>query len=456
MKNKIYTALLSLALMVGFSACNEKWEPDGIGSSDKGSLSTADLAVDLANAENVIESRASYDLSNFIVSVVDKDGLVVNEWVYSAMPSLPSFTVGTYTLKVESGKPAKAAWDAPYFVGEKQFEIVKDQVTSAGTVTCSLNNLKVTVRFGDDLVAAADGDLECEIRVNEEGVLRFTPTESRSGYFDIEPGNTTMVATFTGTVNGYKEEIIRLYKDLSAGQHRIISFSLKGADIEIPAETGFIDPVGGLNVDFSVVDEDLSANVNTGDEEVIDGERPGGETWPTDPVDPVDPGTDPEQPTPPADDNSIDFTSEYLQLGKGIVNKASEFGDEDGLKPAVVTISAKNGISHLLVTIDSESLDVTDVGLENNFDLAYPGNLAGALGPEGLKFPIADAVINQTSVDFDISQFVPMLALSMFPGQHTFIIKVYDNTDPAKDNVTYDEEPDTASHKTLYLTFVNE
>lgn len=444
MKNKILTAVMLIASIVGFSSCNEKWEPGGVDTDDKGTLSTADLAIDLSNAEQVIsKSRATVDLTNFIITVTDNNGLVVNEWSYAEMPGLPVFSVGTYTLKVESSKPQKAAWDAPYYVGEKQFEIVKDKVTNAGTVTCTLQNLKVTVKFDKELVEASAGDLDCEIRVNEFGVLHFTPATTTSGYFEIVPGNTTMVATFSGTINGYKEEIIRLYKDLNPGQHRIITFALKGADIKPDPETGFIDPTGGFNVDFSVIDEDLSGNVNVG-EDVIPGDRPGKEDWPKDPENPEKP----DVPTPPAGDG-IDFESkkddlgnDYLDLKDGNRNPASEFGtEEEGLKPAVVVIKAEKGIAHLWVTIDSESLDVTDVGLENNFDLAYPGDLETALGPEGLNFPIADQVINQAEVTFDISQFVPMLALPMFPGQHNFIIEVIDND---------------GNSKTLKLTFVNE
>lgn len=426
-----------LAAVILPVACNEKWEPDGVDTADKGTLSTADLAVDLANAENVIaRSRASIDLSNFIVTVTDKDGLAVNTWTYATMPGLPVFNVGTYTLKVESGKPAKSAWDAPYFVGEKQFTIVKDQVTNAGTITCTLQNLKVTVRFTDDLVAASAGDLECEIRVNEDGVLKFNPSETRSGYFEIVPGNTTMVATFTGTVNNYKEEIIRLYKDLNPGQHRIITFALKGADINPPAETGFIDPTGGLNVDFSVIDEDLNANIGA-EEDVIGGDRPGHEDWPD------EPGTedpDHENPNPPVDDDVISFNSEYLDTEEGNSNVATKYGTEDwgdDLLPAIIDITAVNGIKNLKVKINSVGLDVTEVGLKNEFDLAYPEELETAL--RGLKFPVGDEVINNTSILFDISEFIPMLP--NFEGPHIFIIEVIDN----KDN-----------SKTLNLTFVNE
>ncbi|MDE5636216.1 MAG: DUF4493 domain-containing protein, partial [Muribaculaceae bacterium] len=115
MKHKILTAVMLIASIVGLSSCNEKWEPGGVDTDDKGTLSTADLAIDLSNAEQVIaKSRATVDLTNFIITVTDKNGLVVNEWSYADMPGLPVFSVGTYTLKIESCKPQKAAWDAPY------------------------------------------------------------------------------------------------------------------------------------------------------------------------------------------------------------------------------------------------------------------------------------------------------------------------------------------------------
>jgi len=435
MKNKISFAIMLLVAVFGFSACNEKWEPDGPKGSDKGTLSTADLAVDITNAEEVIaRSRASIDLSNFIITVTDDKGHVVNEWTYATMPGLPVFNVGTYTLKVESGKPVKAAWDAPYFVGEKQFTIVKDEITNAGTVTCTLRNLKVSVKFAEDLVAASAGDLECEIRVNEDGVLKFNPSEKRSGYFEIVPGNTTMVATFTGTVNGYKEEIIRLYKDLNPGQHRIITFTLKGAEINPPVETGFIDPTGGLNVDFSVVDENLNANVETG-EDVIGGDRPGHEDWPDDPE---KPGPDDPQPELPV--TCISFDSNTLDVSDGNVNSATNFGPD--IKDAVVTIAAEHGIANLVVTINSVGLNEDElvvIGLPKTFDLAYPENDEVADALTTLGFPVKDGVIGKSSVDFDITTFVPLLL--NFDGPHEFEIKTTDLN---------------GHNKTLILKFVNE
>ncbi len=438
MKNKIFTAVMMLALTVGFSACNEKWEPRGTDTVDKGTLSTADLAIDLTNAEQIIsKSRATVDLTDFIVTVTDRNGMVVNEWTYAQMPGLPVFNVGTYTLKVESGKPQKAAWNAPYYVGEKQFEIVKDKVTNAGTVTCTLQNLKVTVKFDAELVEASAGDLDCEIRVNEQGVLHFTPATVQSGYFEVVPGNTTMVATFSGTVNGYKEEFIRLYKDLNPGQHRIITFALKGADIKPDPETGFIDPTGGFNVDFSVIDEDLSGNVNIGGEDVIGGqERPGHEDWPDDPENPENP----DDPKPPVTDDCIDFDSEKMVLGEGNVNHAPEYGPK--AKEAIVNIVAEHGISNLWVTINSVGLDEDEliaIGLPKKFDLANPadGEIEAALGTLG--FPTGSAVVGLTSVDFDITQFVPLLP--NFTGPHEFLIEVIDAQ---------------GHSKTLSLNFVNE
>ncbi|MCM1449658.1 MAG: DUF4493 domain-containing protein [Clostridiales bacterium] len=428
MKNRIISGLMMLMTLVGFSSCNEKWEPGGQNNGDQGTLSTADLTVDVTNAENVI-SRASIDLSNFKVSVVDEKGNTVESWTYASMPGLPVFNVGTYTLMVESGNLVPCAFDQPYFKGEKQFTINKDAVTNAGTVTCTLANLKVSVIFKDDLVEASAGDLNCEIRVNESAVLNYAPGETRPGYYALPEGNITMVATFTGTVNGYKEEIIRLYKDLNPGQHRIITFALKGADITPPAETGFIDPTGGLNVDFSVTDEDLSVDVTTG-EDVIGGDRPGHEDWPVGPDNPDNP-----KPEEPGTKEAATFTSPKGEDGTPALDLNAE-NPVNGVN-AVVEIDCPEGAKNLVVTISSSSDSfMQSVGemMPTTFDLADPrdadGNTVDANGVPyveligGLGLPVTDQVIGEKNITFNVSSLVPLLA--SFPGNHSFTLDVVD------------------------------
>ncbi|MDE5682644.1 MAG: hypothetical protein K2I39_00345, partial [Muribaculaceae bacterium] len=44
---------------------------------------------------------------------------------------------------------------------------------------------------------------------------------------------------------------------------------------------------------------------------------------------------------------------------------------------------------------------------------------------EGLGFPIGDAVLGKTTIDFNITEFVPLL--NIYPGKSDFIITVTDS-----------------------------
>lgn len=413
MKHKILTVLMSLALIAGFSACNEKWEPVEI-TTDMGTLSTADLALDILNAEKVNDSRASIDLSNYIVVVTDVKGTVINEWTYSTMPGLPMFPVGDYTLSVESHIPENVAWEKPHFKGSKTFSIAKNAVTPIGTVTCSLRSLKITVNFSSDLVKASAGDLKCVVNLNTESSAEFTPAETRAAYFVVPENNTTLMATFTGTVNGVKEEITRHYTtDVKGGVHRVITFTLKSSSAEPDIETGTMDPTTGISVDMTVTEDNLSGSIGNDSEEVLTpGSNPGDEEWndPENPDEPINPGDDTEAAT---------FTSPALDL-EGVNSVEVE--------SAIVDINCPKGVKNLLVTIESDNDDfIASAGelLPLSFDLANPGDAEKDLGSEGLKLPTGDEVLNKTDVRFDVSGLVPLL--TAFPGNHLFKLVVVDN-----------------------------
>lgn len=94
--------------------------------------------------------------------------------------------------------------------------------------------------------------------------------------------------------------------------------------------------------------------------------------------------------------------------------------------PLQVTLSAANGIAHVYVTIDSETLTediLTGVNLAASFDLAEPGELEAGL--KGLGFPTGDAVVGQTTILFDVTGFTPLLGL-YGAASHNFIIRLID------------------------------
>lgn len=83
-------------------------------------------------------------------------------------------------------------------------------------------------------------------------------------------------------------------------------------------------------------------------------------------------------------------------------------------------------MAHVYVTIDSETLTpeiLEDVHLASSFDLAEPGTLEEGLN--GLGFPTGNAVVGQTEIPFDITQFTSLLGL-YGAANHNFIIRLVD------------------------------
>lgn len=427
MKTKLYTIAIAAASLLGFASCSDNWTP-GEESTGKGQAKMS--GVDVVNSENVI-SRAGVDVSNFIVKVVNSDGAVVNEWKYAEMPEILTLDVAdNYQVDVMSHVEESAAWDAPLFKGSSEkFSIKENDITEIGVVKCKLSNIKVSIKYSEDLRAAMGSDCKVTVIANDEGRLVYTPDETRAGYFKALEGSSTLVATFEGTVNGNYETITRPFKDVEAGQHRIITYSLKAGNPTIPDETGSIDPEGGITVDSSTVDESVEGNVNPGDEEIIDGDRPGQE----DPENPENPDN-PEKPDEPVPGNNFDITASWIAGGVDLSSVVST-PEENGTYE--VTIKSANPLSNLIVKIESESLNdemLQGVGLAAEFDLANPivnidgenvdltDALSGSFG-----FPVRGQVTGQKEVLFNITPFVPLL--NIYPGElHVFRLTIKDQS----------------------------
>lgn len=288
MNNKIYGLVAGAALLFGAASCSENWNPP---TEEEGSVSLASMGLDVSNLEKVITasvgsgSRASMDVSNFLVKIYDSREALAGSWKYADMPEIVTLPADSYRVDIESHEIEKAQWDAPYFCGSKEFEVTAGKITSLGVVTCKFASLKVSIKFTDDLRNYLGDDTEVSVVANDEGRLVYTPAETRSGYFEVIEGSTTLVVTFNGTVNGNAETVRKVYTDVEPGQHRIITYDVKTTQQPIPDETGQIDPSNGISLDISVTDEDLSGNVTVEEEPLPDEPRPG--EWPEEPETPV-------------------------------------------------------------------------------------------------------------------------------------------------------------------------
>ena len=134
MNYKIFSTIAIATFLM--SSCSDNWAPS---TDDEGVGQLRMDAINVTNAENVI-NRAGVDVSNFIVSINNADGETVKRWKYSEMPEVVTLPVDEgYYIDVISHNQEKAAWEAPFFKGSSEkFNIVKNQLTNAGTITCKL------------------------------------------------------------------------------------------------------------------------------------------------------------------------------------------------------------------------------------------------------------------------------------------------------------------------------
>lgn len=436
MKTKFLSYLTLLAVATGFSACNDDTWNNGVDHVDgEGQLNTENLVPEINNAERIISdvkgpnkaaSRASIDLSNYIITVTNNaTSEQAAEWTYSTMPSLPTFGVGTYTLAVESHKVAPVAWDEPYFLGTETFQIRNGEITEVSTVVCKLANIRVSVLFDDELLAASAGDINVTVTSADNNQAVFTTDETRSAYFQAMGKLKTLEVHFKGTVSGTAEDFVRVLTEVEAGQHRKITFGLKQNPTTPPDEFGNITDEGeGIKVSTSVTEEDLTVDTPIEEENGSDSDRPNQEG--------DEPGgdDDPNPPTPPVED-AVVFESAadgYAFDFEGI-NQAQDIIDSG--KKAQVIIKAEEGIEVLRVDIISNSLNsdvLTSVGLASSFDLAHPSDLETAL--KSLGFATGDEVLGNTEVVFDITEF--MTLLQIYSDVHEFKITVTDQKGNSK------------------------
>lgn len=397
MKTRIASFFATLSLLLFMSACHDDISSGKTINEGEGTVSLASLSVEVSNLEEVI-SRSDIDVSDFTVQILSAEGQKVQEWKYSSVPELFNLTEGDYQVVIFNHPVQKAEWESPYFLGRQDFKITAGETTDVGVVTCKLSNIKVSIRYSDGLKEFMGEDCHAVVSVNDEGKLDYSQTETRAGYFEAIDGSTTLVAEFSGTVGGNNVTFRHLANDVHAGQHRIITFKLKNPKPEVDDNGNII--FDDTDIDVDIDNEDIGGNVNGGDDNLGDGDRPGQEGGEN----------------PPAGDSKVTITSDDV-----------DFDNPNPTKDQVVVkIDAEDGIGHLVVSIISTSEVFTDalveVGMPATFDLAYPGENEELL--QAFGFPTGSAVIGAKHIDFNISEFVPLL--DAFDGSHSFKLSVTD------------------------------
>ena len=413
MKKYFLICLTLLAGMLAFTACHsEAMEGQSTG---KGELNLASMTAEVnTEVETVyLGSRAESgtDFSNYIVTVYDAQSQKVNQWKYSEMPEIVSLAVGTCTVEVTSAEAPTNGFDIPYYKGSTTCEIKENEIVDVPAITCKLANMMFSVEYDEEFKSKMGEDVVTTITVGDNS-LEIPSSETRKAYLVAPGGETTSVTvTLKGTIDGEVIDYSERF-DVKTGVHNVIKYDF------VPVSDGTGDGSTlkvAINVDSSLTGSDEVIGVNPGEEPGIDdfpedgGEEPG--------------DGDGEQNMPTIVGSK--FNGSPFDISKDVLNVSIKT-DMDNPIPLQVTLSAPNGIAHVYVTIDSETLTedlLTEVNLAKNFDLAEPGDLESGLNNLGL--PTGQKVIGQETVLFDITNFTPLLGM-FGVATHNFIIRLVD------------------------------
>lgn len=423
MKTRIYSLLVALMSVVAFSACDD-WTPaeQGAYPANTGGVSRSKMDVTV-NDEVTAIGRAIIDTSDYLVTVTEKGSDVIAtyegkpcSWTYSTMPQIFTLPVGDYTVRVRSHEPSDAAWSEPYYEGSADFTVVNNNVTYIGTVTCNFASVKVEIRFSEELAKVMSDDSHVDVVAGVAGTsLTWSASETRYGYFYPAEDNPTIIATFTGTVKGQTVSATKNVTDAKRGNYYIFSFSLNTGNPILPDEFGDITGAdSGIKIDFEVIESDVNSTVRPGETPSTDPDRhPDTEEWPDEP----DPGPEtPDNPDEPKDEN-------IEMIPNGI--------DLDGINEAIkgntyeMIFRSKTPITNIIVEIISDYLTsdfLSGVGLSNEFDLAYPGELSEGL--EGIGFKTGSDIIGATEVPFVLTELIPLLNADPNIEIHTFRVTI--------------------------------
>lgn len=410
MKVNILWAAGAAALML--SACSNRENPFETEEYDgpTGQLSTAELMVSVT-VDDDVRTRA-VDTGGFIVEI-KKGDVVKYSYTYASLPEVITLPAGAdYTVDVKSADKAEdAAWEAPYYVGSENFEISANKITEVKPVVCKRENVRVTVRYDEQLKALMGEDAGVTVDAGEGRSvnLRFGKDETRDGYFALNDNWTTLVARFEGTIDGHKEDFTKLYSDVKAGDHFIITYAYSSPS----------DPTGngGINAEEITIDSRVERVDKDGKvsvvEEVITGDGR-----------PSDGEEEKPDPNPGGGDEPV-VKAPVIEAEAPIdLDKVNVVNGESIVK---LTITSETGITAFTVDIDSPVLtpsELEGVGLASHLDLVDPGDLEDTLRNFG--FPVGSDVRNQKNVAFDITGFMKMLCAVGAGYQHNFVLTVTD------------------------------
>lgn len=222
---KIYRLLLFL-LCVFIVSCQ-------IDNDSLNNIGYLRLNVNANNSVNTKSIPEGYKPKQIAVQIINSKGEIVKETDDSQTWNTPiALETGTYTVKASSNgfDGQESGFDIPYYAASKEITIQSGKELQE-TVTCTLANVKVTVKFDEIFLKKFEGrSINVQVgeltNKNKFAPLTFTTTETRSAYFPV--GNLYATITINNPDNQYQPYTLRQeFTNVQAKDHYILNYKVQ-------------------------------------------------------------------------------------------------------------------------------------------------------------------------------------------------------------------------------------
>lgn len=397
MRHTFFNILAAAAILTG---CHEM--------ASEGEMILQSVTADPEINEVQVGTRAMpsefADVSNFVINIKNaQDKGFSQDYSYAELiDKAITLPTGSYVVTASSPAGKTAEWDQPLFSGSQSFAVVAG-ATSPVSVKCSLSNAVVSIKCTETFLTELS-TFNIKVFASDNDYLVWTKDNiDADGYFSTN----TLTVQIDGerSLDGSTAAISGIIKNINPKDHIILN-----VDARVTGEVQKISIV----IDPSVNDRQEDIIVD-GFEEI---EIPDPTPIPT--PDP-EPETDPNLPTMVWAANPTFATMELAET-----------------MDVEITVNAPKKIKTFVVTVDSPTLknilpsmvSAENVHSDGTVDLDLI-NDATAVENLSTLMPTGDKLRGQTSVNFSLSQLVPMiLALQPEAGSdHVFTLKLSDEAD---------------------------
>lgn len=398
---KILFAISAAAVMLAGCRKTDIIEESGVGS----------VAFTFTSDESgyVTKALPEVDVNTLAVKITGKDGGYSQEWKsVSEMPEILELASGTYTLTASTPGAKAVAWDQPVYGGSKDFAVVVGKVSNVDLV-CSITNMMVTLNPTENFLNELTS-WEVTVR-SQDGTLVWdekTYEEDRAAFFNVAPLSVLVKGERFDGAEVVQQSLS--ITDVAAKDHHILNL-----DAQV---TGSIEQGGlHLTVDNTVNDKNENIHIPGFDEIPVE-----------DDDDPDTPGGD-DKPQPSTAPTMVWESNPDFEVTPITVP----------MKDITIRISAPEGIKDFVVKVESETegflstVSAMVSSSNSHLDEGYVIlDLIGdqtAIGTLGSLFPTGEALEDQVSVDFTLTELVPMInGFTPESGAiHTFTLTVTDN-----------------------------